>query len=75
MKIAKDTYKTKIAGQDRYRISARGEYRRGLVPQLKYTSDENKIPFRRKMDAQRFWDDIIAPRITVGGIQAEGKTF
>ncbi len=75
MKISKDTYKTKIAGQDRYRISARGEYRRGLVPHKKYLVDENKIPFRRKMDAQRFWDNIIAPRLAVGGIQAEGKTF
>ena len=35
MKIAKDKDQTKIAGQDRYRISAIGEYNRGLVPQNK----------------------------------------
>ena len=52
MKIAKDKDQTKIAGQDRYRISAIGEYNRGLVSHKKYLVDKNKIPFRRKMDAQ-----------------------
>ena len=76
MKIAVCAKGTRRAGgSKRYRIVCRGEYDRGLVPQKHYAVDEHKNQFKRAKDAQRFWNDVIAPRITVGGISAEGKTF